>query len=85
MWHDSKAAIFLSNHLRVDRVTDTPSIHGRPAVTRPTVAVDHNFNKGHVDQVDQLRSYLAVQRRGRRTWPALAWLPDMCISNAYKL
>ena len=86
VWHDSKAVIFLSNHLRVDRVTDIPSIHGRPSTTRPTVAVDYNFNKGHVDQVDQLRSYHAVQRRGRRTWPALAWwLLDMCISNAYKL
>ena len=86
VWHDSKAVIFLSNHLRVDRVTDIPPIRGRPATTRPTVAVDYNFNKGHVDQVDQLRSYYAVQRRGRRTWPALAWwLLDMCISNAYKL
>jgi hypothetical protein len=86
MWHDSKPVLFLSTHLRVDRLTAIPPIHGRPATTRPTVAVDYNFNKGHVDQVDQLRSYYVVQRRGRRTWPALAWwLLDMCIGNAYKL
>jgi hypothetical protein len=86
IWHDSKPVLFLSTHLRVDRLTTIPSIRGRPAVTRPTVAVDYNYNKGHVDQVDQLRSYYVVQRRGRRTWPALAWwLLDMCINNAYKL
>ena len=86
VWHDSKAVTFLSTHLRVDRLTPIPPLHGRPATTRPTVAVDYNLNKGHVDQVDQLRAYYAVQRRGRRTWPALAWwLLDMCIGNAYKL
>jgi hypothetical protein len=86
VWHDSKPVTFLSTHLRVDGVTAIPSIHGRPSITRPTVAVDYNFNKSHVDQVDQLRSYYAVQRRGRRSWPALAWwLLDMCIGNAYKL
>ena len=86
MWHDSKPVLFLSTHLRVDKITAIPAIGGRPATTRPTVAVDYNFNKGHVDQVDQLRSYYVVQRRGQRTWPALAWwLLDMCITNAYKL
>jgi hypothetical protein len=86
VWHDSQPVTFLSTHLRVDRLTTIPSVDDRPALTRPTVAVDYNFNKGHVDQVDQLRSYYVVQRRGRRTWPALAWwLLDMCISNAYKL
>jgi hypothetical protein len=86
MWYDSKEVLFLSTHLRVDRVTSLPAIGGRPATSRPTVAVDYNLNKGHVDQVDQLRSYHVVQRRGRRTWPALAWwLLDMCIINAYKL
>ena len=86
VWHDSKPVTFLSTHLRVDRTTTIPSVNDRLAITRPTVAVDYNFNKGHVDQVDQLRSYYVVQRRGRRTWPALAWwLLDMCISNAYKL
>jgi hypothetical protein len=86
MWHDSKAVIFLSTHIRVDKLSPIPPINGRPATTRPTVSVDYNLNKGHVDQVDQLRSYYVVQRRGRRTWPALAWwLLDMCIINAYKL
>ena len=86
MWHDSREVLFLSTHLRVDRLTAIPAAGGRPAFSRPTVAVDYNLNKGHVDQVDQLRSYHVVQRRGRRTWPALAWwLLDMCIINAYKL
>ena len=50
------------------------------------MAVDYNYNKGHVDLADQLRSYYVVQRRTRRTWPALAWwLLDTCINNAYKL
>ena len=86
VWNDSRPVIFLSTQRRVDRLTPIPPTHGRPATTRPTVAVDYNKNKGHVDQVDQLRSYHVVERRGRRTWPALAWwLLDMCISNAYKL
>ena len=86
MWHDSREVLFLSTHQRVDRVTAIPAAGGRPATFLPTVAVDYNLNKGHVDQVDQLRSYHVVQRRGRRTWPALAWwLLDMCIFNAYKL
>jgi hypothetical protein len=86
MWNDSKPVLFLSTHQRVDKLTTIPSINGHPSITRPTVAVDYNYNKGHVDQVDQLRSYYVVQRRGRRTWPALAWwLLDTCISNAYKL
>lgn len=86
MWNDAKPVLFLTTHLRPDRVTPLTPTPGRPATSRPTVAVDYNLNKGHVDQVDQLRSYHAVQRRGRRTWPALAWwLLDMCIINAHKL
>ena len=86
MWHDSKEVLFLSTHLRVDRITAIPAIGGRPATSRPTVAVDYNFNKGHVDQIDHLRAYYVMERRGRRTWPALARrLLDMCIRNAYKL
>ena len=86
LWNDSKPVIFLSTHHRVDSMQAIPPVHGRPASTRPTVAVDYNLNKGHVDKVDQLRSYYVVERRTRRTWPALAWwLLDMCIGNAYKL
>ena len=67
-------------------MTDIPATHGREATRRPTVAIDYNNNKSHVDQVDQLRSYYVVERRARRTWPALAWwLLDTSISNAYKL
>lgn len=85
-WHDSTEVLFLSTHLRVDAVTAVPAIGGRPATTRSTVSVDYNLNKGHVDVVDQLRSYHAVERRARRTWPTVAWcLLDMCIGNAYKL
>ena len=86
VWNDAKPVIFLSTLRRVDQLTPIPATRGLPATTRPTVAVDYNFNKGHVDQVDQLRAYYVVQRRTRRTWPAVAWwLLDMCISNAYKL
>ena len=69
----AKPVLFLITHLRPDRVTPLIPSPGRPATSRPTVAVDYNLNKGHVDQVDQVRSYHAVQRRGRRSWPALAW------------
>ena len=86
VWNDARPVVFLSTIHRVDSATPIPAHAGRPASTRPTVAVDYNYNKGHVDQVDQLRSYYVVQRRGRRSWPALAWwLLDTCISNAYKL
>ena len=86
IWNDKKPVLFLSTHRRVDGLTTIPSVRGGEATKRPTVAVDYNLNKGHVDQVDQLRSYYVVERRGRRTWPALAWwLLDLCIINAYKL
>jgi hypothetical protein len=86
MWNDKRPVLFLSTHRRVDNLITTTPINGRPSITRPAVAMDYNFNKGHVDMVDQLRSYYVVERRGRRTWPALAWwLLDMCIINAYKL
>ena len=86
LWNDKRPVLFLNNHRRVDTLTSIPSIDEQPSITRPSVAVDYNMNKGHVDQVDQLRSYYVVERRGRRSWPALAWwLLDMCISNAYKL
>ena len=86
MWHDAKPVLFLTTHLRPDRVTPLEPSPGHPATSRPTAAVDYNYNKGHVDQVDQVRSYHVVQRRGRRTWPALAWwLLDMCIINAHRL
>jgi hypothetical protein len=86
VWNDARPVIFLSTHQRVDAVTDVAATTDHPAFTRPTVAVDYNKHKSHVDRVDQLRSYDVVERRGRRTWPALAWwLLDTCISNAYAL
>ena len=86
VWHDKQPVLMLTTHRRADAVTHIPANSGRPAITRPTVAVDYNYNKSHVDRIDQLRSYYIVQRRTVRTWPALAWwLLDTCISNAYKL
>ena len=68
------------------QMTPIPAARCLTATHRPTVAVDYNKSMGHVDQVDQLRPYYVVQRRGRRMWPALAWwLLNMCINNAYKL
>ena len=86
LWNDARPVLFLTTHLRPDRDTPLTPSPGHPAISRPTVDVDYNNNKGHVDQVDQLRSYHVVQRRGRRSWPALAWwLLDMCFVNAHKL
>ena len=86
VWNDQTIVTFLSTHHRVDSLTPVPAQRGREATTRLTVSEDYNNNMGHVDTVDQLRSYYVVQRRGRRTWPAVAWwLLDMCINNAYKL
>ena len=78
--------VFLSTRHRVDSLTAISAHENKAAAQRPTVAVDYNFNNGHVYQVDQLRSYHVVERRVRRSWPALAWwLLDICISNAYRL
>jgi hypothetical protein len=51
-------------------------------VTKPQVVLDYNVHKCHVDTVDQLRQYYAMQRRSLKNWPSLAWwLLDMCIIN----
>jgi len=53
---------------------------------KPKIVVDYNFGKTGVDTVDQLRQYYAMQRRGRKDWPSLAWwLIDICIINSYTL
>ena len=67
LWRDAKPVIFLSNAHRVDQLTHIPAHDGRSATIRPTAAVDYNYNKGHVDQIDQLRSCYVLERRGRRT------------------
>ena len=86
LWNDARPTAFLCTHRRVDSVTHIPASDHMPATRRLSVAMDYNKNKGHVDVADQLRSYYVVERRGRRTWPALAWwLLDSCINNAYKL
>ena len=74
LWNDVRPVVFLSTHRRVDQLTLYPASDWRPDFDPPTVAVavGYNFNEGHVDKVDQLRAYDVVQRRGRRTWPALA-------------
>ena len=72
VWNDQTVVTFLSTHHRVDSLTPVPAQRGREATTRLTVSEDYNNNMGHVDTVDQLRSYYVVQRRGRRTWPAVA-------------
>ena len=66
-----------------------PQNHGPnhpPTVTKPHVVLDYNIHKCHVDTVDQLRQYYAMQRKSNKNWPSLAWwLVDMCIINAYTL
>ena len=73
MWNDKRPVPFLSTHRRVDSLITVTFNDNRPSITRLAVSLDYNFNKDHVDTVDQLRSYYVVRRRGRRTWPALAW------------
>jgi hypothetical protein len=85
-WHSAKPVLFLSTHHRVDHFVTVAQDNGQPAKDMPQVAVDYNNNKGHVDTIDQMRQYYAMQRRGVKTWPSLAWwLIDMCIINAYTL
>src|SRR6202008_350102 len=79
----------LSTHHRVDHIVtinqDRGPNHPR-TVTKPQVALDYNGGKSHVDTVDQLRQYYAMQRKRVKDWPSLAWwLIDMCIINAYTL
>ena len=85
-WHDSKPILFLSTQHRVDEVATLEARRGprpRPGVTTPQIVHDYNQHKRHVDTIDQLRQFYAIQRRHRKTWPALAWwLVDRCIIDA---
>ena len=79
----------LSTHCKVDDVITIPQQHGDNLptnVTKPKVVHEYNLHKSHVDRVDQLRSYYAIERKSMKNWPPLAWwLVDMCITNAYAL
>ena len=89
-WRDNKSTVLmLSTHRRVDVMASVEQQRGpnQPStVTKPQVVLDYNIHKCHVDTVDQLRQYYAMQRKSRKNWPSLAWwLIDMCIINAYTL
>jgi hypothetical protein len=88
-WRDRGPVLMLSTHHRVDDMVTFKKDRGPnrpPEVTKPQVVLDYNKGKGHVDTVDQLRQYYAMERRSRKNWPSLAWwLFDMCIINAYTL
>jgi hypothetical protein len=89
-WRDNKSTVLiLSTHRKVDDMATVDQQRGpnHPStVTKPQVVVDYNQHKCHVDTVDQLRQYYAMQRKSRKNWPSLAWwLIDMCIINAYTL
>jgi hypothetical protein len=89
-WRDNKSTVLmLSTHRRVDTMASVEQQRGlnQPsAVTKPQVVLDYNVHKCHVDTVDQLRQYYAMQRKSMKNWPSLAWwLIDMCIINAYTL
>jgi hypothetical protein len=83
VWRDKQPVLMLSTHHRVDDMTTVEQDRGpnRPTtVTKPQVVLDYNVHKCHVDTVDQLRQYYAMQRRSLKNWPSLAWwLLDMCI------
>jgi hypothetical protein len=89
LWYDRQPVVMLSTHHRVDVMVTLENDGGldqTPTVTRPKVSVDYNLHKCHVDTVDQLRQYYAMQRKSMKNWPSLAWwLIDMCIINAYTL
>ena len=89
-WQDNKSTVLmLSTHRRVDVMASAEQQRGsnQPStVTKPQVVLDYNIHKCHVDTVDQLRQYYAMQRKSRKNWPSLAWwLVDMSIINAYTL
>ena len=89
LWYDRQPVVMLSTHHRVDVMVTLEKNRGPnhpPTITTPKVSVDYNFHKCHVDTVDQLRQYYAMQRKSMKNWPSLAWwLIDMCIINAYTL
>ena len=85
-WYSAKPILILSIHHQVDQFITVHHGDHRPDESKPQVAVDYNFNKGHVDAVDQVRQYYGMERRVERTWPSLAWwLIDICLVNAYTL
>jgi hypothetical protein len=89
VWCDKRPVLMLTTHHKVDDMTTFEQDRGpnRPkSVTKPKVVLDYNQGKCHVDTVDQLRQYYAIQRKSYKNWPPLAWwLVDMCIINAYTL
>ena len=84
-----KVVCMLSTHGKVDDMVTIPQQRGDnlpSSITKPLVVHDYNLHKSHVDRVDQLRSYYAIERKSMKNWPPLAWwLVDMCITNAYAL
>ena len=89
VWCDKRPVLMLSTHHRVDHMTTFEQDRGpnHPSTaTKPQIALDYNVHKCHVDTVDQLRQYYAMQRKSYKNWPSLAWwLLDVCIINAYTL
>jgi hypothetical protein len=89
LWYDKQPVLFLSTHHRVDHMITFEQNRGPnlpSTVTKPKIAIDYNLHKGHVDTVDQLRQYYAMQRKTYKNWHSLAWwLLDMCVVNAYTL
>jgi hypothetical protein len=88
-WCDKGPVLMLSTYHRVDHMITFEQDRGpnRPrTATKPQVVLDYNVHKCHVDTVDQLRQYYAMQRKSYKNWPSLAWwLLDICIINAYTL
>ena len=85
-WYSAKPILLLSTHHHVDQFITVHHGNHQPDESKPQVAVDYNYNKGHVDAVDQVRQYYSMERRVQRTWPSLAWwLIDICLVNAYTL
>ena len=65
VWCDKRSVLMLSTHCRVDEmITVTLDLgpNHLPTTIKPRVVLDYNVHKCHVDTVDQLRQYYAMQR-----------------------
>ena len=64
-----KVVCILTTHCKVDDVITIPQQHGdnlTTSVTKPKVVHEYNLHKSHVDRVDQLRSYYAIERKSMK-------------------
>ncbi|KAK2182366.1 hypothetical protein NP493_357g04007 [Ridgeia piscesae] len=86
-WHDKRDVYIVSTaDAGGEIVRQTRRNHQDVALHVPTCVVSYNKSMGGVDHLDQMRSYYAVGRSGKRWWKYLFWaLLDIGIINACTL